>query len=267
MLHSHQHAVAGSCNEPWWSLDCGSEGKRSGAPGVMRLWRRARVVHYAGTHVCACCGFDRMDEPPERPDASPSVVICPSCGWHYRASEVGREFSYDYRRERWMDEGCPWWAAEGRGESPPADWSPKAQLERIGVKMREPRTYDCPVCGFDGLAEPAYFDAESPSDDICECCGFQFGLHDFSVDGVDRSVFHEQWRERWIAGGCLWWSTTPPPPDWSAQRQLERIGIRRSIDRPRQTETGTCEPPPSPQSRGGRGAWSLRGWWERRHGG
>lgn len=41
--------------------------------------------------------------------------------------------------------------------------------------------YSCPVCGYKGLDEPAYYDFKKlagGSFEICECCRFQFGLDD-----------------------------------------------------------------------------------------
>ncbi len=33
----------------------------------------------------------------------------------------------------------------------------------------------CPVCKFDGLLNPAYDNRGVGSDEVCPCCGFQFG--------------------------------------------------------------------------------------------
>ena len=36
---------------------------------------------------------------------------------------------------------------------------------------------ECPACGFEGLDEEPWV-GDSPSDDICPCCGMQFGYYD-----------------------------------------------------------------------------------------
>ena len=81
----------------------------------------------------------------------------------------------------------------------------------------------CPVCGYDGLDEPAFDERGAGSDDICPCCGFQFGLDDFPYEDRERLV--AEWRERWVAGGCVWKYATGcrrPPEGWDPQAQLAR---------------------------------------------
>ena len=81
----------------------------------------------------------------------------------------------------------------------------------------------CPVCGYDGLDEPAFDERGVGSDDICPCCGFQFGLDDFPFEDRERLV--AEWRERWVAGGCVWKYATGcrrPPEGWDPQAQLAR---------------------------------------------
>ena len=80
----------------------------------------------------------------------------------------------------------------------------------------------CPVCGYDGLDEPPFNERGVGSDDICPCCGFQFGLDDFPYEDRERLV--AEWRERWVAGGCVWKfpSDGLPPEGWDPQAQLAR---------------------------------------------
>ncbi len=52
--------------------------------------------------------------------------------------------------------------------------------------------YTCPVCGFAAMTDP-------PTDhEICEGCGTHF-------DYDDCNTSHTELREKWIAGGCIWW--------------------------------------------------------------
>ena len=80
----------------------------------------------------------------------------------------------------------------------------------------------CPVCGYDGLDEPPFNERGAGSDDICPCCGFQFGLDDFPYEDRERLV--AEWRERWADGGCVWKfpSDGLPPEGWDPQAQLAR---------------------------------------------
>jgi predicted RNA-binding Zn-ribbon protein involved in translation (DUF1610 family) len=77
----------------------------------------------------------------------------------------------------------------------------------------------CPVCGFTGLAEPAYDEHRSASFEICPCCGTEFGN-----DDATRS--HADLRAAWLAGGARWYSrAVAPPPDWRAMDQLRAAGL------------------------------------------
>ena len=80
----------------------------------------------------------------------------------------------------------------------------------------------CPVCGYDGLDEPAFDERGVGSDGICPCCSFQFGLDDFPYE--DREGPVAEWRERRDDGGCVWKfpSDGLPPEGWDPQAQLAR---------------------------------------------
>ena len=81
------------------------------------------------------------------------------------------------------------------------------------------RGYTCPVCGFDGLSEPAY-NADGGSYEICYSCGFEYGFTDDDL-GFD----HHTWRTQWIRLGMIWNSNgmQPQPPNWNPRRQLENV--------------------------------------------
>jgi len=79
----------------------------------------------------------------------------------------------------------------------------------------EPR-YQCPVCGYPGLAEPARFENGYPSYEICPSCGFEFGYDDDEAGDT-----YESWRERWIADGMPWRIRSyRTPPGWDPAAQL-----------------------------------------------
>ncbi len=72
----------------------------------------------------------------------------------------------------------------------------------------------CPVCGYNGLHEPAYDRHGYASFEICPCCGIEFGYED-----ARRS--HESLRDKWIARGMPWWSDVrKPPAGWDPVQQL-----------------------------------------------
>lgn len=75
----------------------------------------------------------------------------------------------------------------------------------------------CLVCNYDGLFEEPYANGIA-SDEICPCCGFQFGLDDFDR-GED---VYEEWRNDWIKNGYRWYSRGRKAPDnWDAIKQLK----------------------------------------------
>ena len=78
--------------------------------------------------------------------------------------------------------------------------------------------YLCPICNYDGLYEKPYDDQGFGSDEICPCCGFQFGLDDYP----NKEDGQEKWRKEWIEKGCPWFSKTRlPSQNWNPQNQLE----------------------------------------------
>lgn len=80
--------------------------------------------------------------------------------------------------------------------------------------------YECPCCGFEQLDfEP--WTGDSPSDEICPCCGMHFGYYDA---GRRDRMFYAGWRTRWMVEGHPWFSHSQPPPDgWSARSQVEKF--------------------------------------------
>lgn len=74
----------------------------------------------------------------------------------------------------------------------------------------------CPVCKYDDLFEQPYNEKGVGSDEICPCCGFQFGYDDYP----NKSEAYLKWRRDWINNGCKWFSKSRlPPKGWSANKQ------------------------------------------------
>jgi hypothetical protein len=77
--------------------------------------------------------------------------------------------------------------------------------------------YVCPVCNYDGLFEKPYNSEGYGSDEICPCCGYQFGYDDYP----DPKTGQREWRKKWIDEGYKWFSRGRKPPEgWDAKKQL-----------------------------------------------
>jgi hypothetical protein len=77
--------------------------------------------------------------------------------------------------------------------------------------------YTCPICGNPNLTRRPYNDDDtSASDEICPCCGFQFGYDDHASGRT-----HAAWRRHWIDSEMPWFSRgRRPPPGWDPAAQL-----------------------------------------------
>lgn len=78
----------------------------------------------------------------------------------------------------------------------------------------------CPVCGLD-LKFKAWDNGMPKDDEICPCCGTQFGYHDSTWN--KNPLIHSELRQKWINGGMRWWSDNSPPKNWDPKEQLENI--------------------------------------------
>ncbi len=85
-------------------------------------------------------------------------------------------------------------------------------------------TFFCPVCGYPGLDEPPYMDYEVGSNDICPCCGVEFGLADGGRLGEALQAKIIEIRNTWVERGMCWRSRSEKPPEqWDPARQLENL--------------------------------------------
>lgn len=84
---------------------------------------------------------------------------------------------------------------------------------------------NCPVCGFD-LGFAAWV-GNSASDEICPCCGIQFGYDD-AADGniVRRRSIYVEWRQTWITEGMPWRGNQARKPEhWDPAKQLSNAEV------------------------------------------
>jgi hypothetical protein len=80
----------------------------------------------------------------------------------------------------------------------------------------------CPACGY-GLKQAPWTE-DSPSDEICPCCGIYFGFDDFAGGNPSlRIETYKSWRMKWVTNGQRWFSSSSPKPlSWNPKTQLRR---------------------------------------------
>jgi hypothetical protein len=78
----------------------------------------------------------------------------------------------------------------------------------------------CRICGLFHEDAPWGEDCNSPTFDICDCCGVEFGYEDATIEAADR------FREIWIKNGAHWFNEKGKPEDWNLLNQLAKIGIK-----------------------------------------
>ena len=81
----------------------------------------------------------------------------------------------------------------------------------------------CPVCGY-GLDFAPWIEG-SAADEICPCCGIQFGYDDSVGDNLElQQAVYERWRNDWIQHGMQWFSKGRKPPiDWNPKCQMKEL--------------------------------------------
>lgn len=77
--------------------------------------------------------------------------------------------------------------------------------------------YICRVCGAEQLEAPWGDDGESPTYEICDCCGVEFGYEDSTLQGIKK------YRTKWLEDGAKWHSKKSEPENWSVVEQLSHI--------------------------------------------
>jgi hypothetical protein len=75
----------------------------------------------------------------------------------------------------------------------------------------------CRVCGLEQATPPWGDDGRTPTFEICDWCGVEFGYEDATPRGVAAH------RERWLRGGATWFRPEKRPPAWELSVQLARV--------------------------------------------
>jgi hypothetical protein len=60
-------------------------------------------------------------------------------------------------------------------------------------------------------------DGKTPTFDMCDCCGVEFGYEDSTPEGARR------FRQRWLAAGAKWLVRKGMPGGWDLNTQLLQV--------------------------------------------
>lgn len=76
----------------------------------------------------------------------------------------------------------------------------------------------CRVCGHLTPQFPPWgYDGRTPSFEICDCCGVEFGYEDATLIGS------RNYRAKWIEAGAKWFRPKNKPDGWAVEEQLANI--------------------------------------------
>jgi hypothetical protein len=75
----------------------------------------------------------------------------------------------------------------------------------------------CRVCGLLQPEPPWGSGGKTPSFDICDCCGVEFGYEDATPAAVAR------YRAEWLGQGAPWFAPESRPKDWNVDEQLKSV--------------------------------------------
>ncbi len=75
----------------------------------------------------------------------------------------------------------------------------------------------CRVCGLLQDCEPWGENGKTPSYEICDCCGVEFGYEDSTQESTWR------FRKNWIEKGAPWFTMALKPENWSMEEQLKHV--------------------------------------------
>lgn len=83
--------------------------------------------------------------------------------------------------------------------------------------MLNKEMYMCRVCGLQQDDPPWGEDGNTPSFEICDCCGTEFGYHDATPQAVSNT------RREWLSENVQWFNPKAKPEHWILENQLQQI--------------------------------------------
>jgi hypothetical protein len=75
----------------------------------------------------------------------------------------------------------------------------------------------CRICCLQQEEPPWGEDGQSPSYDICPCCGAEFGYEDCQLNAI------QAYRTEWLKNSDTWFQPKKKPDNWSLKKQLNNI--------------------------------------------
>jgi len=76
---------------------------------------------------------------------------------------------------------------------------------------------NCRICGLELSKAPWGKNEDTPSFDICPCCGVEFGYEDITLSTICN------FREQWLIKGAQWFRPKMKPDCWNLKKQLRQI--------------------------------------------
>ena len=77
--------------------------------------------------------------------------------------------------------------------------------------------HNCRICGLFQEERPWGKDGQSPTYNICPCCGVEFGNEDYTIKSV------QQYRKLWLEKRTVWFLVKEKPINWLLEEQLKNI--------------------------------------------
>lgn len=77
--------------------------------------------------------------------------------------------------------------------------------------------HHCKVCGLYHEDPPWGEDGQSPTYNICACCGVEFGNDDYTPEAVLK------YRQACLDKGSVWFEPKERPANWNLEEQLKAI--------------------------------------------
>lgn len=77
--------------------------------------------------------------------------------------------------------------------------------------------YHCTICGLPLGFAPWGKDNNSPTYDICPCCGVEWGNEDYTSES------RTEYRNKWLADGAKWFEPQKKPVNWNLEQQLKNV--------------------------------------------